>query len=250
MARARVFGAERVATGHFARVDVDPATGLRRLLRARDRQKDQSYFLFQLDQEQLRRAWFPLGELSKQEVRERARSLGLATADKPESQEICFVPDGDYARVVEEVRPDARGRDGDIVDRAGRVLGRHAGVHRFTIGQRRGLGLASSRPLYVREIDARRRRVVVGPRSELAMRGVDVRRVCWIAGACPAGELRGQAQIRYRHQPASAVIEPRPDGKARVRFDEPVEAVAPGQAAVFYDGDRVLGGGWIERGRP
>jgi tRNA-specific 2-thiouridylase len=243
-ARARALGAEAVATGHYARIAVDPATGEHHLHRARDAAKDQSYFLFDLSQEQLRDARFPLGELTKDEVRERARALGLATADKPESQEICFVPDGDYASVVEALRPGAVPGDGEIVDGAGRVLGRHGGIHRFTVGQRRGLGLASDERLYVRSLDAERNRVVVGTDAELAVRGARLRGVRWI-GAPPAGPALATVRIRYRHPGVPARIEAGADGGADVWFDAPVAAVAPGQAAVFYAGDRVLGGGWI-----
>jgi len=203
MERAAALGAERVATGHYARIDRGGPGGSFRLLRGVDAAKDQSYYLFDLSQEQLSRIEFPLGGLTKPEVRERARALGLRTAEKPESQEICFVPDGDYAGVVESLRPDALPGEGEIVDEEGRVLGRHGGIHRFTVGQRRGLRLSSDRKRYVKRIDAARNRVVV---SEAAGLGA---------------------------------------GGARVRFDAPVRAVAPGQAAVFYDGDAVLGGGWI-----
>jgi tRNA-specific 2-thiouridylase len=243
-ARARALGAEGVATGHYARIAVDAETGERHLLRARDGAKDQTYFLFDLSQEQLAEARFPLGELTKGEVRERARALGLPTADKEESQEICFVPDGDYARVVESLRPDAVPGEGEIVDGRGRVLGRHRGIHRFTVGQRRGLGLASAERLYVRSLDAERNRVVVGSDAELAVRGARLRGVRWI-GAPPPGPVEAAVRIRYRHAGAAARIESGADGAADVWFDAPVAAVAPGQAAVFYDGERVLGGGWI-----
>ena len=255
LSRAGVFGAKRVATGHYARIDTDPKTGLRRLLRAHDRDKDQTYFLFQLDQHQLERAWFPLGDLTKAEVRKRARELGLATAEKPESQEICFVPDGDYAAVVEKLRPEARQTGGEIVDRAGRVLGRHDGVHRFTVGQRRGLGITSPRPLYVTRIEASRRRIVVGEADDLLAKGARVDAVSWVAGRPPKHPVYARVQIRHRHQGEMATIEPaRENPKAagagggrsvRILFDQPVRALAPGQAAVFYDGDCVLGGGWI-----
>ncbi len=243
--RARVFGAERVATGHYARSERDPATGRWRLFRAADATKDQTYFLFELTQEQLERAWFPLGHLTKTEVRERARGLGLATAEKPESQEICFVPGGDYAAVVEQLRPGALPGEGDVVDAAGRVRGRHAGVHRFTVGQRRGLGLAAERPLYVTALDPARNRVVVGEADDLLAREARIERVSWIAGAPPPAPVRATVRVRYRHAGAAAKVEPLPGGRARVVFDEPVRAVSPGQAAVFDDGDEVLGGGWI-----
>jgi len=253
MERAKVFGATRVATGHYARIERDESKGRARLLRAVDREKDQSYFLFQLDQEQLAQAWFPLGALRKEEVREQARALGLVTADKPESQEICFVPDGDYAAVVEAMRPAvARGRaGGDIVDASGRVLGRHEGVHRFTVGQRKGLGLSTGEPLYVVRIDAARSRVVVGRRAELASSRAHVRDVHWVAGVPPAGGVRACVRVRHGHVGTAASVEPATGGAARVSFDEPVEAVSPGQAAVFYGlgdaRDEVLGGGWLAR---
>jgi tRNA-specific 2-thiouridylase len=248
--RAKVFGADRVATGHYARTLRDPASGRMRLLRARDDDKDQTYFLFQLDQQQLERAWFPLGELRKAQVRERARELGLVTADKPESQEICFVPDGDYAAVVETIRPEAAARRGEIVDGSGRVLGRHEGVHRFTVGQRKGLGIAASEPRYVTRIEPARGRVVVGAREELETRTARVRAVEWVAGTAPGQPVPARVRVRYRHAGALAQVEPAAGREALVHFDEPVAAVSPGQAAVFYDaerGDEVLGGGWLAR---
>jgi tRNA-specific 2-thiouridylase len=244
LARARALGAEGVATGHYARLEDDPETGERRLLRARDRAKDQSYFLFDLSAQQLAGARFPLGELEKDEVRARARALGLATAEKPESQEICFVPAGDYARVVEEIRPGAAPGEGDVVDAAGRVLGRHGGIHRFTVGQRRGLGVAGGERRYVRALDAGANRVVVGSEAELAVRGARLEGVRWI-GTPPAGPVEAAVRIRYRHPGSAARIEGAADGSAAVWFEAPVAALAPGQAAVFYAGERVLGGGWI-----
>jgi len=249
--RARVFGAERLATGHYARIDRDRESGRLRLLRACDPGKDQSYFLFQLDQEQLARAWFPLGHLTKDEVRARARKLGLATADKPESQEICFVPEGRYAETVERIRPEARGRGGEIVDEAGQVLGRHPGIHHYTVGQRHGLGIATGRKLYVHSIDPMRRRVIVGSAEGLDAAEAEVDDVSWVSGETPAGPVRAVVQVRHRHPGVLAKVEAGPDGRARVHFEEPVRAVAPGQAAVFFDADEpqvVLGGGWIARG--
>jgi tRNA-specific 2-thiouridylase len=249
--RARALGAARVASGHYARIDRDPASGRYRLRCAADAAKDQTYFLFELGQAQLAALEFPLGELSKTRVRECARSLGLATADKAESQEICFVPDGDYARVVEALRPGALPGEGAVVDRRGRVLGRHAGVHRFTVGQRRGLGVAAAERLYVTAIDAARNRVVVGGEGELAARGARLERVNWISGEPPPAPVRARVRIRHRHAGAWACIEPDAQG-ALVRFDEPVRALAPGQAAVFYapadrEGDGVEGAGGAER---
>ncbi|HEU4429189.1 MAG TPA: tRNA 2-thiouridine(34) synthase MnmA [Myxococcota bacterium] len=246
LARARALGADAVATGHYARIERDAASGAPRLLRGTDPRKDQSYFLFRLTAEQLRRTHFPIGALTKPEVRERARALGLATAEKRESQEICFVPDGDYARVVEEIRPGAA-RPGEIVDAAsGEVLGTHAGVHHFTVGQRRGLGSGGAAARYVVAIDAASRRVRVGSEAALGARGARLGGVCWTSEHAPSGALRAAVQVRYRHTPVPATIAASADGSAHVAFDEPVRAVSPGQAAVLYRGDELLGGGWIE----
>jgi len=244
--RASVFGAPRVATGHYARVDVDPDTGLYRLRRAADARKDQTYFLFELDQKRLAALRFPLGPLGKDAVRERARALGLATADKPESQEVCFIPHGRAGDAVERLRPEARERSGEIVDGDGRVLGRHRGVHHFTVGQRRGLGVSAPGRRYVTGLDAPGGRVVVGDAAALDSGGARLARVSWVAGRPPRGAVRARVQVRHRHEGAPAEVVPEAEGRARVVFDAPVRAVAPGQAAVFYDGDTVLGGGWIE----
>ena len=245
MARARALGADGLATGHYARVERDPRTGRYRLVRAADRARDQSYFLFPLTQEQLAGAMFPVGALSKAEVRAHARRLGLPVAAKPDSREICFVPDGDYAAFVERRAP-APPQPGLIVDGEGRVLGRHGGTHRFTVGQRRGLGLATGTPLYVLAIDPRAARVTVGPREALDRSSLTASRVNWIAGEPPAGPCRVTAQIRYRHREAAATLTPLGADRAALVFDEPQAAVTPGQAVVFYDGDTVLGGGWID----
>jgi tRNA-specific 2-thiouridylase len=250
MERGEVFGAAAVATGHYARVRQNEQSGCFELLRALDPAKDQTYFLFQLDQAQLARIRFPLGELSKAEVRERARKLKLVTADKPESQEICFVPDGDYAGVVETLRPEARTRGGEIVDQAGRVLGEHAGIHRYTVGQRHGLGLSADRRLYVIRLEPETRRVVVGDAEALDAAGADVCEVNWIAGEAPGEPVRARVKVRHRHEGVWSWVTPLPGGFARVRFDDPVRAVSPGQAAVFSDEpeagvERILGGGWI-----
>ena len=242
--RALGLGAEAVATGHYARVDRPRTDGPWRLQRGLDPSKDQSYFLFGLTQEQLAHAVFPLGEMTKAHVREIARGLGLAVADKRDSQEICFVPDNGYAAVVER-RAGGAARPGAIVDGDGQALGRHDGVHRFTIGQRKGLGLSSAEPLYVIGLRADRAEVVVGAKPQLERRELTAVDVNWIAGGPPPTPLRATAQIRSRHTPAPALVEPLDDGRARVTFDEPQLAVTPGQAVVFYAGDEGLGGGWI-----
>jgi len=257
--RARGLDADTVATGHYARLESDPVTGGRMLRRGLDMSKDQSYFLFSLTQAQLRAARFPVGDLTKDSVRRIARKLGLNVADKPDSQEICFVPDGDYARFIERKMAvddsDAPApqtfrsgleRDGTIINKSGSVIGRHGGVHRFTVGQRKGLGLAAAEPLYVLELRAADRTVVVGARSDLERTSLTASGVNWIAGAPPDHACRLMAQIRHRHQPAPATIRAFGAGRAAVEFDAPQIAVTPGQAVVFYDGDVVVGGGWID----
>ncbi len=216
-----------------------------RLRRGRDAGKDQSYFLFSLTQAQLAAALFPVGGLAKDEVRAHARRIGLATADKPDSQEICFVPDGDYAAFLEREDP-ALATVGAIVDQRGAQVGAHAGVHRFTIGQRKGLGLATGVPLYVVDIDAERQQVTVGPRAALERATLAASRVNWIAGTAPAGWQAVTAQIRHRHRPATGRVRALDDGRAEIEFDEPQSAITPGQAVVWYDGDEVIGGGWID----
>jgi tRNA-specific 2-thiouridylase len=243
--RARGLGADAVATGHYARVDVDEATGRRVLKRSLDPAKDQSYFLFSLTQEQLARAVFPVGGHTKDAVRGYARRRGLPVADKPDSQEICFVPDHDYAAFVGSRVPEA---GGSIVDPTGRVLGRHEGVHRYTVGQRKGLGLAGSpdgRPVYVLALNAADRQVVVGPKSLLQRTTLTASEVNWVV-AEPSGPIRAAGQIRHRHRPAPATVRPLGDHRAELEFDTPQIAVTPGQAAVFYQGDVVVGGGWID----
>ncbi|HXH24348.1 MAG TPA: tRNA 2-thiouridine(34) synthase MnmA [Vicinamibacterales bacterium] len=242
--RARGLGAERVATGHYARIERDRG-GRWLLKRSADRQKDQSYFLFSLTQDQLARALFPVGALTKPEVRATARRLGLDVADKPDSQEICFIPDRDYAAFVAGRAPEVA-RPGAIVDERGVALGTHGGVHRFTIGQRKGVGISARIPLYVLRIDADTGTVTVGPRAALERRSLTASGVNWIACEAPAGWLRVCAQIRHRHRPAPGRVRALDDGRAEFVFDEPQAAVTPGQAVVFYDDDLVVGGGWIE----
>ena len=242
--RARGFGADIVATGHYARIDrADDGTWL--LKRSTDPDKDQSYFLFSLTQEQLAGALFPVGALSKPEVRAEARRLGLAVADKPDSQEICFVPDGDYAEFVER-HADVAQRAGAIVDQRGQTLRSHDGIHRFTVGQRKGLGLATGTPLYVLRIDAESGNVTVGPRDRLERAAFMASGVNWISAPPPATWLTTAAQIRHRHRPALGRVRAIDDGRAEFEFIDPQPAVTPGQAAVFYDGDVVVGGGWID----
>ena len=244
--RAEARGAGCVATGHYARRGAASGPGRPHTLRrGLDAAKDQSYFLFTLTQDQLARARFPVGHLRKDEVRDLARRGGLPVADKPDSQELCFVPDGDTAGLVEAREP-AVARPGPIRDRRGREIGRHAGVHRYTVGQRKGLKLSTSVPLYVVDIDAAANAVTVGPRDALDRTALTASSVNWIAGSPPGGAGRVTARIRHGHADAPARVEPLASDRVAVFFDEPQRAVAPGQAVVFYDGDTVLGGGWID----
>lgn len=248
LGRARAVGAERVATGHYAILERDARSGRTLLRQAVDRGKDQSYFLFDMSEEQRRQAEFPLGSMTKEDVRSLARELQLVTADKVESMDLCFVSARESYRDYLEQRGLAPGDcAGEITDRRGVTLGRHAGVSNFTVGQRRGLGLAASEPLYVIDLDPEQRRVIVGPAEELAQEGCLLERVRWIAFERPAGPLRATVRIRSTHEGAAATIEDLGERRARLQFDEPQRALAPGQAAVAYDGDLVLGGGWIAR---
>ncbi len=243
--RARKLGARGVATGHYARVDRDPETGRFRLLKGTDGGKDQSYFLFGLTQEQLEGASFPLGGLLKSEVRALALEAGLPVAGKRESMEICFVPDGDYGRLVE--REGAGIGGGWVVDRSGRALAQHQGIHHFTVGQRRGLGVTLAEPLYVVELRPETAEVVVGTREALECASFTASGVNWVSIAPPSSRLRASVKIRSRHAEASAWVSPLEERRVRVDFDSPQSAISPGQAAVFYEGQAVLGGGWIER---
>jgi tRNA-specific 2-thiouridylase len=246
ISRARQLGAEKVATGHFARVELS-ADGTRHLLkRGRDPRKDQSYFLFSLKQEQLARTLFPLGELTKSDTREIARDCQLKTADKEESMEICFVPDKDYGGFLQQARLVQQHR-GDIVDAHGRVLGQHDGIEFYTIGQRKGLGISSPKPLYVVELDARNNRVIVGDESMLDRAEFNVERCNWIPWDTPPASIEATAKIRYNHPGTPATITPTVNGGSRVRLSVPQRAITPGQACVFYQDDLVLGGGWIAR---
>ena len=241
--RAHGLGADRVATGHYARVE-QRADGRWLLKRSADCEKDQSYFLFSLTQDQLASAMFPVGSLTKPEVRAQARRLQLTVADKPDSQEICFIPDGDYASFVARKAPAIEG--GALVTEDGERLGTHGGVHRFTVGQRKGLGISAPTPLYVIKIDAESRDVTVGPRASLERTSLTASGVNWVSAAPPSDWLPVSAQIRHRHTAAPGRVRALPDGHAELVFDDPQSAVSPGQAVVFYDDDLVVGGGWIE----
>jgi tRNA-uridine 2-sulfurtransferase len=250
LATARQVGAELLATGHYARIEHDNESGRYLLRRAVDETKDQTYFLFGLTQEQLSKTIFPLGTLTKREVRELATRMNLPVAGKPESQEICFVPSGDTGRFVESYRREQGAAlsqiDGGIHSTEGTALARHGGVHRFTVGQRKGLGIATGSPLYVLSIDSAAQRIVVGPESELYSRNCRVRDLNWIAFDIPPASLRAAVKIRHQHNAAPATLYPE-SGNVRIEFDEPQRAITPGQAAVFYRDDLVLGGGWIAK---
>ena len=246
---AKQIGADLLATGHYARVLFDEEHGRWLLRRPTDRSKDQTYFLFGLTQEQLSRTLFPLGSLTKPEVRDLARQHGLALAEKPDSQEICFVPGGDYKRFLDaylaeqgESLPDIAG---DLVTSNGQVIGEHPGIHNFTVGQRKGLGVATGSPLYVIQIKGDTRQVVVGNNEDLYARTLHTHRVNLISVSDLDAPMRVSVKIRHRHEPASAIIEKIGADEIVVTFDEPQRAITPGQAAVFYQDDVVVGGGWI-----
>lgn len=245
----RQIGASRIATGHYARIRYNSASDRHELLRAVDDSKDQTYFLFGLTQEQLAHSEFPLGELSKREVREIARRLAVPVAEKPESQEICFVPTGNYVRFIESYLGEQGGKlpetTGEIVTTDGEVLGRHSGLHHYTVGQRKGLGFAAGRPLYVIALDRAKNQLVVGDDSELRRSTCEVRDVNWISIAKPSAPIEATVRVRNRHTPALASVTALDSHTALVDFREPQRAITPGQAAVFYSGDLVLGGGWI-----
>ena len=245
---ARQIGAEMLATGHYARVEYSEERGRWLLLRGRDLSKDQSYFLFGLTQEQLKKTLFPVGNMSKPEVRALAREHGLILAEKPDSQEICFIPGGDYKRFIDayldeqgEHLPDT---SGELVTNSGEVIGHHTGIHNFTVGQRKGLGVATGSPLYVIELRGDKHQVVVGGDDALRLRTLYAHRFNWIAVESLDHPMRVKAKIRHRHLPADAEVKMDGD-RVRVTFDEPQRAITPGQAVVFYEGDLVIGGGWI-----
>jgi tRNA-specific 2-thiouridylase len=246
---AQQIGADAVATGHYARVEFDTGRDRWLLKRPTDRAKDQTYFLFGLTQEQLSRTLFPLGGMSKPEVRELARKYGLALAEKPDSQEICFVPGGDYKKFLDaylaeqgDALPDTAG---ELVTTDGRVIGEHSGIHNFTVGQRKGLGVATGSPLYVLQIKGDAHQVVVGEQENLYSRTLLAKRANLISVADLSEPVRVTVKIRHRHEPAAAMIEQTGANEILVSFNAPQRAITPGQAAVFYDGDVVVGGGWI-----
>jgi len=240
---ARAQGADYVATGHYARVACAPSASQFSLFRGADPGKDQSYFLFSLSHDQLAHTLFPLGEMHKSQVRERARRLGLAVAERPESQDICF---GDYKALVKSYAQEREAVAGDVVDRTGKILGRHGGIHSVTVGQRRGLGISAAEPLYVVGIEEPTKRVVVGKKKELASTALVARSVDWLE-APGEDEIEAEVQIRYRAPAVACMVRALGDQTCEVRFKEAIAAVTPGQAAVFYRGEQVLGGGWIER---
>ena len=250
--KAEELGAKALATGHYARIAQGPSadgSGEMRhlLLRGKDRTKDQSYFLFLLTQKQMERVLFPLGDKSKTEVRQVAAKLGLRVAQKEESQEVCFVPNNDYRRFLEDRKGKEISKPGEIVNRQGEVLGYHPGVYSYTIGQRRGLGISAPHPYYVLALDCRQNRVIAGKKEELLVHGLIAGGINWISLPSLEGEREALVQIRYRHPGVAAVLSARADKKVRVQFKIPQKSVTPGQAAVFYRGDEVLGGGWIEK---
>ncbi len=240
---AREQGVDYVATGHYARTIRDPLTGHASLLRGVDTRKDQSYFLFALSQEQLAYTLFPLGHMDKAEVRRQASQLGLPVADRPESQDICF---GDYKVLVESLAQKDDLGAGEIVDRAGIILGRHQGIHSFTVGQRKGLGLSAPYPFYVLEIDAATNRVVVGKREDLGCKGLIACSFNWIEPP-EKEEISAEVRLRYRSPSVPCLVRVNEGRQCEILFREVFPAVTPGQAAVVYGGDRVLGGGWIEK---
>ena len=244
LVQASSLGYETVATGHYASV-VKDATGRLTIRRGKDRSKDQSYFLFNLSQEQISRLMFPLGQMDKQEVRQLAKKFGLNVAEKSESHEICFIPNNNYPDFIEQQVPEHAFKEGDIVDSSGNKLGTHRGYPAFTVGQRKGLKLGGqSQPQFVSKIDPARNEITVGPKNELLRSELYTGRVNWCLE--PSGPFPANVQIRYRHGGAPATVTPLSDGRAHVTFEEPQMAVAPGQSAVFYQQDRIIGGGWIE----
>ena len=243
--RALLLGYDYLATGHYARVKLDEASGKYRLLRGRDRSKDQSYVLYQVGQHQLAHLLLPVGEYDKPSIRRSARQAGLINADKSDSQDICFVPDGDYTRFLQEYGG-VKMIPGDFVDRAGHVLGRHKGLPCYTTGQRKGLGVSAGKHVYVLRKNTQDNTILLGGNEELFTSVLTADRGNWISGETPASPLRVTAKTRYSQTEAAATVHPLPDGRIRVEFDVPQRAITAGQAVVLYDGEQVLGGGTIE----
>lgn len=244
ISRADKLGAWYIATGHYSRIEESPETGRMHLLKGKDPRKDQSYFLFTLKQDQLRRSMMPLGHMVKAETRDVARTCGLKTADKEESQEICFVPDNDYGGFLQKAGLVEK-HQGDIVDKFGKKLGSHNGIEFYTVGQRKGLGLTSPKPLYVLELNAETNQVVVGDKEDLDRQEFEVQRCNWIPWENPPAEMKATIKVRYNHAGSPGTLYPGENGLTRVVLDEPHPAITPGQACVFYQEDLVLGGGWI-----
>ena len=240
--RADVLECDKIATGHYARIDF--ANGKYRLKKALDATKDQSYVLYAMTQKQLSRTLFPLGDLAKSETRRIADAAGFVNADKPDSQDICFVPDGDYAKII-ELHMGHPASPGNFIDPTGKILGRHAGIIRYTVGQHRGLGIDTPGKRYVCAVNAADNTVTLGEAADLMRRDAAVTDFNWIAGEAPASPIRCKAKLRYRQVEQPATVTPRADGSVEILFDEPQRAVTPGQAAVLYDGDVVLGGGTV-----
>ncbi len=250
---AQSLDCDKVATGHYARVEYDESKNRYRLFRGKNHWKDQTYFLWELTQDQLSRAYFPLGEMMKSEVRDIARDANLYVADKQESQEICFVPDGKYSEFIDrfldhEDRTDELPTGGEIVNTKGEKIGEHNGIHRYTIGQRRGLGISHEKPLYVVQIERAKNQIIAGEKDELDSMEFTAKGVNWVAFDTPNEPVRASVKVRYRHEPAPATIHALEENRARIVFDEPQSAITPGQATVFYNGEECVGGGWIERG--
>ncbi len=246
--RARELGADFIATGHHARIERDETTAAHFLKKGVDRNKDQSYFLYSLTQEQLSHTLLPIGNFSKDRVREIARESGLSVADKPGSQEICFIPDDDYAKFIEDYIPQAA-QPGPILDEQGNILGKHRGILHYTIGQRKGLGISTKEPSYVLAIEPERKAIVVGSKKAAYGDELIASRLNWIAITGLEKPILARAKIRYRHQEVEAEVTPLDEDKVYVKFKEPQLAITPGQAIVFYDGDTVIGGGTIEQPR-
>ena len=236
---------DRIATGHYAQINYDPDTRRYQLFRAADRNKDQSYFLYDLSQELLAAAVFPLGELQKTDTRRIAAEYGLTTADKPESQDLCLVESNGSMR--EFLDKYLAPKPGDIVDTNGKILGQHEGIHHYTIGQRKGLGIAAPEPLYVISLDAVNNKVIVGDRTQVTQPECTVNRVNWVSITEPSTPIRAQVQIRYRSTPTPVTVIPLENSRVRLVFDEPQFSITPGQAAVWYEGDKLLGGGIIQQ---